>query len=69
MLITKYKKALNLIFISRPNQSFGPFNILDKKFAQNEELPPLSVHLILIIVALRFNLEGKALMQCLKRFN
>ncbi|KAA8530738.1 hypothetical protein F0562_005328 [Nyssa sinensis] len=54
------KKILTELIVSKPSTNFEDMMIPDAEYAEVEGRTPLTLHLIWIIVSLRFNLEGKS---------
>ncbi|KAA8530740.1 hypothetical protein F0562_005326 [Nyssa sinensis] len=54
------KKILTELIESKPSTNFEDMMIPDVEYAEVEGRTPLTLHLIWIIVSLRFNLEGKS---------
>ncbi|KAM7479784.1 hypothetical protein LguiA_027997 [Lonicera macranthoides] len=59
-LIVDHDCSLSRFIISKPPTCFGVLTIPDVKFAEQEGQIPLALHLVLIIVFLRFKLEAKS---------
>ncbi|KAA8530744.1 hypothetical protein F0562_005322 [Nyssa sinensis] len=59
-IFTDHKKILTELIVSKPSTNFEDMMIPDVEYAEVEGRTPLTLHLIWIIVSLRFNLEGKS---------
>ncbi|KAM7479782.1 hypothetical protein LguiA_027995 [Lonicera macranthoides] len=59
-LMVDYEDILSTSIVSNPPTSFGDLIIPDVKFAEHERQNPLALHLVLIVVVLRFKLEVKS---------
>ncbi|KAM7490449.1 hypothetical protein LguiA_033370 [Lonicera macranthoides] len=60
-LMVSYKRVLSDFIVSNPSTTFGDLVIPDVEFAQHEgREETLALHLVLIIVVLRFKLEEKS---------
>ncbi|KAA8530739.1 hypothetical protein F0562_005327 [Nyssa sinensis] len=58
-LILENKEVLTELIVSKPSTNFGDVKIPDVKYTEVEGATPLALHLIWIIVILRFKLKDK----------